>query len=207
MFKPKGMEKNRFLRSMFRAWNRPYVLKINSSDNNEEVLHIDLTKKGVYFLISMALVISFLLISLLFLFTPIKYYIPGFESNAMRKKILTLSKEVELLTEKQKNAEIYLRDIQMVAGYKEMSLDSLLLKDEEITLAEKRNAGIIDNESNYAALIQKSRGELQKLKDSNAKKSSDNSLLKKDVKDNLNMDNKVPQIEKPKKKDTIIIRN
>lgn len=198
MLKLSGIGKRRILKSFFRKLNAPYRLKINSQEDNDEILNLDLTKKSAYLLISSFIVGSFILVSILFLLTPIKYYIPGFETNSSRKKILALSAKVDSLSGLYRSREAYLTNIVKVTqGDDTYILDTINLDKDRILSASVRNSGAIDDASKYKHLL----GRRPKVKNDTTTGTSQK----------LNKETPVIEeeiIEKPKKKhrDTIIIR-
>ncbi len=97
MKKVSGVGRRHLLKNFFKRMNAPYDLRIRNAIDGEEMLHFALTKKSLYAFVSIFIVGSFLLLSFLFLFTPIKYYIPGFETQNSRNKIIQLQQQVDSL--------------------------------------------------------------------------------------------------------------
>lgn len=204
MIKLSGIGKRRILKSFFRKINAPYELEMHDADTGEKIFKLSLTKKSAYLLISSFLVISFLIVSVLFLFTPIKYYIPGFETNTTRSKLLALNAKVDSLISVNVNREAFMQNLFMVAqGNEQYLLDTLTLNGDEITKAEIANSGQIDNAGKYAHLLQTMIKKAADSKDGDEEMPVDVDAKAIEV-------NKIEEAvtEPPKKKyrDTIIIR-
>lgn len=98
MKKISGVGRRHILKCFFKRINTPYDLHIRNAIDGEEMLHLALQKRAF---ISSFLVLSFLVVSLIFLFTPIKYYIPGYETDASRKKLVQLQAKIDALEAEQ----------------------------------------------------------------------------------------------------------
>ena len=81
----------------FRNLNAPYRMVFINEDSMEEVASFHLTKKSLYSLFSTIFLITILATVSILLFTPLKYYIPGYGSNAMRVQAIRLERKVDSL--------------------------------------------------------------------------------------------------------------
>src|ERR1043165_4368398 len=79
--------------------NAPYRMVFINDNSLEEVASFHLTKKSLYSLFSSIFLITILATVIILLFTPLKYYIPGYGSNAMRLQALILERRVDSLSD------------------------------------------------------------------------------------------------------------
>jgi len=64
-----------------------------------EVASFHLTKKSVYTLFSTLFVVTILVTVSILLFTPLKYYIPGYGNNVARTQVIRLKQSVDSLSD------------------------------------------------------------------------------------------------------------
>ncbi len=196
MKKISGVGKRHILRNFFRRINTPYNLYIRNAVNGEEMLHLGLTKKSVYFLLSTFLVLSFFVVSLLFLFTPIKYYIPGYETDESRQKIIALETQIDELESYQKNTKQKMENLFAVAtGREDILHDTVMLSTAQLSSADNANEKMIETDAGKERIIGKMPVDSTKIIDA---KKSKNDLEK------VAEISEAPVPEKPKKRDTII---
>ncbi len=69
-----------------------------NEDTLEEVASFHLTKRSLYTLFSTIFFVTILATVCVLLFTPLKYYIPGYGSNAVRVQAMALERKVDSLT-------------------------------------------------------------------------------------------------------------
>ncbi|MBS1615359.1 MAG: hypothetical protein JST06_04490 [Bacteroidetes bacterium] len=81
----------------FKNLNAPYRMVFINEDSLEEVASFHLTKKSVYGLFSTIFCITILATVAVLLFTPLKYYIPGYGNNELRVQALALTQKVDSL--------------------------------------------------------------------------------------------------------------
>lgn len=81
----------------FKNLNAPYRMVFINEDTLEEVASFHLTKKSMYGLFSTIFCITILATIAVLLFTPLKYYIPGYGNNQLRVEALALSRKVDSL--------------------------------------------------------------------------------------------------------------
>src|SRR6188472_2714438 len=82
----------------FKNLNAPYRMVFINEDSLEEVASFHLTKKSLYTLFSTVFLITILATVCILLFTPLKYYIPGYGSNAVRVQTIRLEHKVDSLS-------------------------------------------------------------------------------------------------------------
>ena len=117
----------------FKNLNAPYRMVFINENSLEEVASFHLTKKSVYTLFSTLFVVTILVTVCILLFTPLKYYIPGYGSNVARTQVLHLKQSVDSLNDlialQQKQAD----DIRSVISGEDKGLrDTTMLKPELI---------------------------------------------------------------------------
>lgn len=91
-----------------------YRLVILNEDTFEERFAIKLTRLNVFVLISLSAVILILLTTLLIAFTPLREYIPGYSSTALKKKAIKLSYKTDSLQQAMALNSQYLESIKLV---------------------------------------------------------------------------------------------
>lgn len=69
-----------------------------NEDSLEEVASFHLTKKSLYTLFSTIFLITILATICILLYTPLKYYIPGYGSNEVRMHAIQLEQKVDSLS-------------------------------------------------------------------------------------------------------------
>ena len=115
----------------FKNLNAPYRMVFINEDSLEEVASFHLTKKSVYTLFSTLFVVTILVTVCILLFTPLKYYIPGYGNNVARTQVIHLKQSVDSLSDlmmlQQKQAD----DIRKVISGDDKGLrDTAMLKPE-----------------------------------------------------------------------------
>jgi|694.fasta_scaffold42899_7 hypothetical protein len=138
------------LKQMFRRLNAPYKLSIINEQNLQESITILLTKKSLYIFVSSLFVAFFLLFSVLTLFTPLKYYLPGFKNDISRKEMIRLQKLSDSLLILHTQQEQFIFNlIQVSNGGYIKTKDTQRLSQKEISLANQLNGSRIDRASRY----------------------------------------------------------
>ena len=74
-----------------------YRLVVLNEDTFEERFAVKLTRLNVFFLTSLAAIILVILTTLLIVFTPLREYIPGYSSTALKKQALKLDSKTDSL--------------------------------------------------------------------------------------------------------------
>jgi murein DD-endopeptidase MepM/ murein hydrolase activator NlpD len=106
----KQNNKKKFARKLLHK----YRLVILNEDTFEERFAIKLTRLNVFVLISLSAVILILLTTLLIAFTPLREYIPGYSSIALKKKATQLSYKTDSLQQAMALNSQYLESIKLV---------------------------------------------------------------------------------------------
>jgi hypothetical protein len=120
----------------FKNLNAPYRMVFINENSLEEVASFHLTKKSLYTLFSTVFLITILATVAVLLFTPLKYYIPGYGSNAVRVQALKLERKVDSLTElASANIRHSERIQKLIAGKDIAERDTAMLKPELIRSA------------------------------------------------------------------------
>ncbi len=83
----------------FKNLNAPYRMVFINEDSLEEVASFHLTKRSVWTLFSSLFIITILVTVCILLFTPLKYYIPGYGSNVARTQVIRLKQSVDSLSD------------------------------------------------------------------------------------------------------------
>ena len=150
MLKISGGNIFRILRSFFRQINAPYRLTVTNEESMTEALAIHLTKKSVYIFLSSVLVAIFLLLTCLFLFTPLRFYIPGNSNNIARTELIRIKKIADSLEKLNVQREKYMYNlIQVANGNVAVEMDTSRLTSKQIELANQQNLSKIDHASRY----------------------------------------------------------
>ncbi|PZF70903.1 hypothetical protein [Taibaiella soli] len=84
---------------LFKRLNVPYRMVFIDDESLEEVASFRLTKGSVYILFSTLFVVTILITVSILLFTPMKYYIPGYADNKARRQMIQLKKNVDSLSD------------------------------------------------------------------------------------------------------------
>ena len=120
----------------FKNLNAPYRMVFINEESLEEVASFHLTKKSLYTLFSTIFLITILATVTVLLFTPLKYYIPGYGSNTVRVEALQLERKVDSLNELvSANARQAAHIRQLIAGKDFPKRDTAMLKPELIRSA------------------------------------------------------------------------
>src|ERR1043165_8535639 len=120
----------------FKNLNAPYRMVFLNENTLEEVGSFHLTKKSLYTLFSTIFLITILATVAVLLLTPLRYYIPGYGSNAVRVQAIKLERKVDSLTDlvaaNTRNAK---RIQKLIAGKDVAERDTTMLKPELIRSA------------------------------------------------------------------------
>ncbi|MBK7762094.1 MAG: hypothetical protein IPI46_01820 [Bacteroidetes bacterium] len=139
------------IKRFFKRVNAPYRLTVVNKETMEEALIIHLTKKSLYIFLSTILVILFILLTSLILFTPLRYYIPGGNINSVsRKQLIQLKKLSDSLEKINRVRETYILNLMEVANGNVSQLrDTVNLSEKEIVAALHNNLNKIDHAERY----------------------------------------------------------
>lgn len=122
-----------------------YRLVILNDDTLDEQLTMRLSRMNVYMVLSSAIVILTILISLLIIFTPLKQYIPGYagagDQLSIRKKTITITKRLDSLEKVNVQNDKYIKNLKKVIN------GDFELKDVASFVDSTKNYDSIDIES------------------------------------------------------------
>ena len=123
--------------SIFSRLRNRYRLVIMNDETYEEVAAFRLDRLSVYVTICSIFVILVGLTVALIVFTPMRYYIPGYGSQTERRQLMAMKLRSDSIEQKLKYHEKYWNDVRMVLnGSSSSNLDTMLLMDvhmEQIT--------------------------------------------------------------------------
>lgn len=106
-----------------------YRLVIMNDDTYEEVIKFRLSRISVYVTLCTLFVVLVGLTVALLVFTPLRYYIPGYGSGSDRKDMMQLKMQVDSLEQQMMYRDKYLENIQNVLkGETTIKLDTTLLE-------------------------------------------------------------------------------
>jgi len=118
---------------LFKRLNDPYRMVLINDQTLEEVATFRLTKRSVYILFSTMFVTVILVTVGILLFTPLKYYIPGYGNNRTRMEVVRLRQAVDSLTDRMAAGQRQLDDIRkVIAGDFDGLQDTALLSPAQI---------------------------------------------------------------------------
>ena len=107
-----------------------------NEDSLEEVASFHLTKGSVYTLFSTLFVLTIAATVCILLFTPLKYYVPGYGSSKPRVQMLQLQQKVDSLADVVSAEQRKANNIQhIIAGDDVKQRDTAMLTQEEINKA------------------------------------------------------------------------
>lgn len=116
---------------LFKNLNAPYRMVFIDEDSLEEVASFHLTKTSVYTLFSTIFLVTILATVGILLFTPLKYYIPGYGSNAVRLQAMSLEQKVDSLSRIVNAGQEQAQRISaLIAGKDIQTRDTAMLKPE-----------------------------------------------------------------------------
>lgn len=137
------MAKKRDFRQLLEKWRFSYKLFILNEKTLEEVFHIRLSRLTAFIYGSATLIAVFVIMSLLILYSPIKYYLPGFSDYSLRTDLSHNIAKIDSLSSMLEKQSVQLQITKdIIAGT--LSVDSIP-KQKDITvekyreLAEKRS--------------------------------------------------------------------
>ncbi len=118
---------------LFKRLKDPYRMVLINDQTMEEVAVFRLTKRSVYILFSTLFVVAILITVSILLFTPLKYYIPGYGDNKTRMQVIRLKQTVDSLTDMVAAEQKQMNDIRMVmmGDFKGLE-DTALLRPEQL---------------------------------------------------------------------------
>ena len=91
-----------------------YRLVVMNDDTYEEVVTVRLSRLSVYITLCTIFVVLVGLTVALLVFTPLRYYVPGYGSVSDKRELITLKLQVDSLEQQMKYRDKYLENIQNV---------------------------------------------------------------------------------------------
>lgn len=85
--------------TLFKRLNAPYRVVFIDDESLEEVATFNLTKSRMYMLFSTLFVLTVTITIIILLFTPLKYYIPGYGNNKTHIEVVDLKNTVDSLSD------------------------------------------------------------------------------------------------------------
>jgi hypothetical protein len=124
------------LTSLKRLRNR-YRLVVMNDDTYEEVVTFKLSRLSVYIVLCTMFVVLVGLTVALIVFTPLKYYIPGYGSQAERREMANLKIRADSLEAQVRYHQAYWDNVKNVlAGKVSSKLDTITLQMPEVEKTE-----------------------------------------------------------------------
>ncbi|MEY2587092.1 MAG: hypothetical protein RLY11_941 [Bacteroidota bacterium] len=122
------MAENEIKQSSFKRLTNRYRLIIMNDHTYEEVVTFKLTRLSVYVLSCFVFVLLVGLTTALISFTPLKFYIPGYGSQAERTELTKLKIKTDSLETYIKNREAYWENVRnIISGKAELMLDTAVI--------------------------------------------------------------------------------
>lgn len=110
-----------------RLQNR-YRLVVMNADTYEEVVTFKLTRLSVYIALCTIFVVLVGLTVALIVFTPLKYYIPGYGSRTDREKLMQLKIRADSLESSMQDKQVYWESVRdVLSGNTKQRLDTTML--------------------------------------------------------------------------------
>src|SRR4028119_1618100 len=117
---------------LFNRMSHPYRMVFIDERTLEEVASYRLTRHGVYALLTSAAVIGTAVLLAILLYTPLKYYIPGYGSGEVRSRSLQMQQTVDSLQRLVAASERRSASIQRLLAGEPVPLDTTLLDVERL---------------------------------------------------------------------------
>ena len=119
--------------TLFKRLNAPYRVVFIDDESLEEVATFNLTKSRMYMLFSTLFVLTVTITVLILLFTPLKYYIPGYGNNKMHREVVRLKQDVDSLSDLIKAQQDFTTNIKkVIAGEMPETRDTTLLDMDKV---------------------------------------------------------------------------
>lgn len=101
-------------KATLRRLRNRYRLVIMNDDTYEEVVTVKLTRLSVYIALSSVFVVLVGLTVALIVFTPLKYYIPGYGDQAERRQMINMKIRADSLEQQIRYREAYWENVKKV---------------------------------------------------------------------------------------------
>ncbi len=118
-----------------------YKITVLNENTLEESWHVRLSRFSVFLLASLFTLITFLILTLLIVFTPVKFYLPGYVGSGDRTTIINEAMQVDSLLQEMSLQATYLDVLKSIISGEILndslpSLDSISLKERAEVLME-----------------------------------------------------------------------
>lgn len=119
--------------TLFKRLDAPYRVVFIDDESLEEVATFSLTKGRMYVLFSTLFVLTVTITVMILLFTPLKYYIPGYGNNKTHKEVVRLKKDVDSLSDMVRAQQGFAMNIKkVIAGEYDGVNDTALLDMDKV---------------------------------------------------------------------------
>ena len=135
------MSKSTSKRSSFlKRLSIQYRVVFINDDSLEEVASYKLTMRKLYVLFSSLFVMMAVVTFLLIMYTPIKYYIPGYAGGSARGQVIKMKQKVDSLSDMVAAQEKYQQNLRkIITGDLPLEVDTSMLNMKKYKEEEKRN--------------------------------------------------------------------
>jgi hypothetical protein len=125
------------INAIFNGLRNRYRFVIMNDDTYEEVAAFRLDRLSIYVMMCSVFIVLVSLTVALIVFTPMRYYIPGYGSQTERRQLMAMKQRSDSIERELRYNEKYWNDVKVVLnGSNTDKLDTMLLKDvnlEQIT--------------------------------------------------------------------------
>jgi hypothetical protein len=136
----------------FRGLRHPYRLVVVDDAHRTELASFRLTKQSVWATGTLMVLLAMLLTTLLIVFSPLKYYIPGYGSGQVRGQVLQLQQATDSLEDQLRIQFGQLQRLQtVISGQHPVAKDTTLLSEAEIQKAQIQGPQLIPTAEAVAA--------------------------------------------------------
>ena len=112
-----------------------YRLSVLNENTLEETWHVRLSRLRVYMYVSSFLFVTFVLLTILIIYTPIKYYLPGYNGIDVRSDVIGKTMQIDSLLMQMNYQSTYLEVLKTIISGE--SIEDLALKTDTIGLKER----------------------------------------------------------------------
>jgi len=118
---------------LFRRLNAPYRVVFIDDESLEEVASLSLTKSKIYMLFSTLFVLIVTITVMILLFTPLKYYIPGYGKDQNRIEVIRMKRTVDSLSSMVENQQKMAENLkQVIVGNYKGPKDTAMLNMDRV---------------------------------------------------------------------------
>ena len=107
-----------------------YRLVLLDENTFEQITSFRLTRMGLYITLCSLFILGIIIISSLIIFTPIRYYIPGYGNIRERREYIRLNIQLDSLESVMQSRDLYMKDLHKVltGNFHPSQMDTSLLK-------------------------------------------------------------------------------